>query len=56
MVVFANVIALAGQCGAIGKAMVHQDAEKVTVEPSHCREAARVVEGGCGGGVHPAPM
>jgi hypothetical protein len=50
------VSALAGQRLAIGKAMVHQDAQTLAIKPSHCREAAGVVEGGCSGGVHPAPM
>jgi hypothetical protein len=51
MVVPANLSTLAGQGGAIGKAMVHQNAEALAVDPSHGRKAARVVQGGCGGGL-----
>jgi hypothetical protein len=50
MVLPANVSALAGERGAVAKAMVHQNAEALAVAPSHSREAARVVKDGCGGG------
>ena len=46
----ANVRALSGQRGSVGKAMVHQDAETGAVEPSDSREAAGVVECGLSGG------
>jgi len=46
----ANVRALAGQSGAVGKAMVHQNAETLAVEPSHGSGAASVVKSGYGGG------
>jgi hypothetical protein len=54
IIVPANVSALAGQGSTIGKAMVHQNAETLAVEPSHSREAACVVESGCGGGLQRA--
>ena len=50
MIVAADVRALAGQGGAIGEAMIHQNAEALAVEPAGSRESAGVMEGGCRGG------
>jgi hypothetical protein len=50
MIVAADVRALGGQGGAIGEAMIHQNAEALAVEPAGSRESAGVMEGGCRGG------
>jgi len=52
MVVFADVRALARQGGAIGEAMVHQNPQAPTMEPSHHGEAARMLKSEFGGGLH----
>jgi hypothetical protein len=54
MITSAQVRALAGQRGAIGESMVHQDTEIMAIAPAHRGQAARMVEGGFRGGFQQA--